>query len=352
MVRWLAAAASTAVMTVGFVASAQPTSGPSLGVELAWTAPVECPSRAAVLGQVRAILEGGAASAHAVEATATVERAGPRWRVALTIRSDQGSGVRSLDADSCEALGSAVALIVALAVDPTRRAPPDAGAPSSGDAPVPHASPTDADAGAGAQPLSAVSPRPRSGMEGAQSADGPRLAVGAMGAADVGDLPSAAVGGSVAVAGLYRRGRLEVRGRSFASQRAADLARPAQGVELAYLGLDARACLAVLATGRAAREGVAVSPCLGVDLSRIAGSGFGGSKTFSGDGSWSAIEAGLLGTWALAPSVALRVGVDLLVPTSRPGFVVLAPDGSTEESLHRPAPIAGRFDVGAELRFW
>jgi hypothetical protein len=156
----------------------------------------------------------------------------------------------------------------------------------------------------------------------------------------------------VTVAGLYRRVRLEVRGRTFASQRAADSARPAQGVDLGYLGGDARACLAVIATGRAARDGLAVSPCLGVDLDRIAGTGFGGSKTFSRDGSWSAIEAGLLGTWALAASLAVRVGVDLLEPTSRPAFVVLAPDGSTAKSLHRPAPIGGRFDLGVELRFW
>jgi hypothetical protein len=143
-----------------------------------------------------------------------------------------------------------------------------------------------------------------------------------------------------------------VRARTYASQHAADPARPSQGVDLGYLGGDARGCLAVIATGRAARDGVTLSPCLGVDLARLSGSGFGGSKTFAGDGSWSALEGGLLGAWALASSIALRVGVDLLVPTSRPAFVVLAPDGSTAGSLHRPAPLEGRLDLGAELRFW
>lgn len=350
--RWVASTAAAAVMTAGVVALGQQAS-PS--VELAWTAPPECPSRAAVLAEVRTLLEGGAASAHPVEATAVVERAGPRWRVELTIRSDQGSGARSLGADSCLALGSAVALIVALAVDPSRRVPADAGAlpptakPAEGSLADADAAPPPSSSAPAAPAGPAARSRPRPAEE---SADGPRLAVGAEGAVDLGTLPSPAVGGALVVAGLYRSVRVEVRGRIFASQRAADVARPAQGVDLAYLGLDARACLAVLATGRVSREGVAVSPCLGVDLSRITGSGFGGSKTFSGDGSWSAFEPGLLGTWALASSVALRVGVDLLVPTSRPGFVVLAPDGSTAESLHRPAPIAGRVDLGAELRFW
>jgi hypothetical protein len=304
-----------------------------------------------VLAEIQTILEGSAASAHRVEAAATVSGDGGRWHVALTVRSDQGSGVRSIDADSCAALGSAVALIVALAVDPTRRPPPvvapSSAAPPSGDAgtPPPPPSPPPSPPPPPPPPSSA---RPREG----ENADGPRLAVGASGALDLGTLPSAALGGAVTVAGLYRRVRLEARGRTYASQHAADPARPAQGVDLAYFGGDARACLAVVASGRASRDGLAVSPCLGVDLNRISGTGFGGSKTFSGDGSWSAFEAGLLGTWALAASLALRVGVDLLVPTSRPAFVVLAPDGSTAERLHRSAPIGERFDLGVELRFW
>jgi len=150
--------------------------------------------------------------------------------VELAIQSDQGSGERSLEADSCAELASAVALIVAVAVDPTRR-------------------------------------------------------------------------------------------------------------------------FAVIATGPPSREGIEVGPCLGVDLSRVSGTGFGGEKTLSGAGSWLALEGGLLGTWALASLVALRVGVDLQVPTSRPAFVVLAPDGTTAASLHRPASVGGRFDLGAEIRF-
>lgn len=335
-------------LTIGTLAFGQ-ASAP--GVDLAWSAPAQCPSRAAVLGEIQSILEGGAASAHAVQATAAVERDGPRWRVSLSIRSDQGAGVRALDADSCAALASAVALIVALAVDPTRRAIPAAALDAGGSTTAPpSAEQASTDAGAAAPPPPPPVPTYR-GREG-EDADGPRLAVGTAATADFGTLPSAALGGAVMIAGLYRRARLEARGRAYASQHAADPARQAQGVELGYLGGDARACLALVATDRAAREGLTISPCLGLDLSRIAGSGFGGAKTFSGNGSWSSLETGLLGTWALASSVAIRVGLDLLVPTSRPAFVVLAPDGSTAGSLHRPAAIAGRFDFGVELRFW
>ncbi len=372
--RWagaLAAATSAAAtaMSLGVVAFAQ-ASAPS--VDLAWSAPPECPSREVVLAEVSSLLAGSGASAHPVSATATVERErdGGRWRVALSIRSDQGAGVRALDADSCAALGSAVALIVALAVDPTRRAAASAAAGAGAGASASAAASAGASADAGASASAdagasadASADASASGDAGAaelrddaadrgEDDDGVRLAVGASGAADFGVLPSTAVGGVVAVAGLYRRARVEVRGRTYASQHAVDPARPAQGVDLGYLGLDARACLAILTAGGAARDGIGVGPCLGIDLSRISGSGVGGTKTFSGDGSWSAVEASLLGSWALASAFALRVGVDLLVPTSRPGFVVLAPDGSTAETLHRPAPIGGRFDLGGELRFW
>lgn len=337
-IRWLAAGAVVGTVAVGAAAAAQ---GTPASVDLAWSAPAECPSRAAVLGEVRGILEGGAP--HPVDARAVVTRAGQRWHVELAIRSDQGSGERSLDADSCAELASAVALIVALAVDPTRRATP---------APV-------ADAALPVQDGATLAPdtgppSPPTHLEEAE-ADGPRLAVSAAGASDFGALPSAALGGAVGVAGLYRRARLEARGRIFASQRAGDPSRPAQGVDLSYLGFDARACFAVVATGRAARDGVVISPCLGVDVSRLSGNGFAaqtGQKTLSGNGGWFAPEGGLLGTWALGSIVALRVGVDLLVPTSRPAFVVLAPDGTTAGSLHRPAPIGGRVDLGVELRFW
>ena len=349
--RWLVTGAVVATLAAAAAASAQ---GTPSNVDVAWSAPLECPSRAAVLGEVRAILEGGAktgpqsppppaSTPHPVDARAVVTRTGQGWHVELAIRSDQGSGERSLDADSCAELASAVALIVALAVDPTRRAAPP---------PVADAAPAVEDAAPPAP--DAGPPAPPTRAEEAE-ADGPRIAFGAAGAADFGALPAAAVGGAVSVAGLYRRARLDARGRIFASQRTGDPSRPAQGVDLSYLGFDARACFAVVATGRAARDGVAISPCLGVDVSRLSGNGFAGQtgqKTLSGNGVWLGAEGGLLGTWALGSIVALRVGVDLLVPTSRPAFVVLAPDGTTAASLHRPAPVGGRVDLGAELRFW
>ena len=331
--RWLGATAAAATLFAAVLASAQ---GTAPSIDLTWSAPAGCPSRAAVLAEIQTILEGSIATAHPVDARAAVTRTGARWHVELAIRSDQGSGERTLDADSCAELGSAVALIVALAVDPTRRPPPKEPTPETVDAAAPSVAPP-------------PPPPPRTEDE---PADGPRLAVGAAGLADFGALPSAGVGGAVSLAGLYRRARLEARGRLLGSQRADDPARPTQGVDLSYLGFDARACFAVLASGRAARDGVAIGPCLGVDVSRISGSGIGGQKTLSGAGTWGSASGGLLGTWSLASIVALRVGAELLAPTSRPSFVVLAADGSTAGSLHRPAALGGRFDLGAELRFW
>lgn len=343
--RGFLAVAIMAILPVATAASAQGTApqGTPPNVDVAWSAPPECPSRASVVAEVRTILEGSTVTAHPVGARAAVTRTKQGWHVELAIQSDQGSGERSLDAGSCTELASAVALIVALAVDPTRRAP--------GPPPPPEATPT---AAVDALPPSAARP------EEAEQDDGPRLAIGAVGAAELGTLPSPAVGGAIALAGLYGRARLEARGVIFASQRANDPSRPTQGVDLRYLGLDLRGCFAVFATGRAARKAVAISPCFGFDVSRLSGRGFGGetagltapTSTLAGSGALLGFEGGLLGTWALGSIVALRVGLDLLVPTSRPAFVVLASDGTTAATLHRPAAIAGRIDLGAELRFW
>ena len=356
--RWLApGVVVVAMLCVVAAASAQATA-PS--VDVTWSAPVECPSQAAVLGEVRSILEGSTVTAHPVDARAAVTRTRKGWHVELAIRSDQGSGERSLDADSCAELASAVALIVALAVDPTRRALAPAPTPPAPTPPTPPTATPPPDAAPPAIDAGPSAPSPLRPADVSDEEDGPRLAIGAAGAADFGTLPSPALGGTVSVAGLYRWVRVEARGRIFASQRANDTARPSQGVDLRELGLDVRACFAVLETGRTARDGLAISPCLGIDASRVSGSGFGGegtgttaaTSTLSGTGALLGLEAGVLGTWALGSVVALRVGLDLLVPTSRPAFVVLAADGTTASTLHKPAAFAGRIDLGAELRFW
>lgn len=308
-------------------ALAQEASSPN--VELAWTAPPQCPDRAVVEREVRALLQGSTVTGNAVVAGASVTREREKWHVDLVIRTGQGSGERSFEAASCAELASAVALIVALTVDPSRRPPePDAAPPPVADASPPAPPP--------------AAPPPTS------SSDGVRMAIGAEALGDVGALPSASVGGGVTLALLLGRARLEARGRLFVSQRALDPAQQTQGVDLGLLGGGARGCFAVL-TGE-----LALAPCVGSEIERIGAAGFGagGSSVFSSDGTWASLDGGLLSTWAPFSALAFRLDAEVLVPFARPSFVVLAPNGAVAGVLHRPSPLGGRLGLGVELRFF
>jgi len=345
---------------------------PASKVELAWTAPSVCPDRAAVEREIYVLLQGSMAPRNAVAARAAVTRVGDRWHVDLAIRTGQGSGERAFEASSCAELGSAVALIVALTVDPSRRAPEAASAPAAplgagtsvdASAPVATGAARSGETGARAAPdgrptgTASSGEGSNNGNRTAANGDNVRLAVGAELVGDVGALPSASVGAAVSLALLLGRARLEARGRLLPSQRALDPARPAQGVDLGLLGGGARACVAVGA------KALAIAPCAGLEIDRIAGAGLGidaradaptegGSSARSGSGVWASLEPGLLVTWAPLRVLALRLDADLLVPLARPAFVVLRPDGGVAGVLHRPSPLGGRLALGVEARFF
>ena len=83
--RWLRAGATVAATSMSAAASAQ---GTPPNVDVAWSAPPECPARAAVLGEVRSILEGSTVAAHRVDARAAVTRAGYTNALAAKLTRD------------------------------------------------------------------------------------------------------------------------------------------------------------------------------------------------------------------------------------------------------------------------
>ena len=90
--------------------------GPSAPIDLQWTAPTECPSDPEVEARVRDLV--GPDVGLAGGATANVVASGDRFAASITLRSDRGTTTRSFAADSCEALADAVALVVAVGLDP------------------------------------------------------------------------------------------------------------------------------------------------------------------------------------------------------------------------------------------
>lgn len=299
-------------------------------VLLTWNAPAGCPSGAAVRGQVERIL--GGATNHRVVARADVTEAAPAdWSVHLVTDVDGARGERTLDANSCASLANATALIVALAVDPSRARAAQSTMPG---ARVAHPS---------APELTAPQSAPPSHTLKVQAL----VAAGA--AFDVGTLPSPAVAGQLALGALFGPLRLEVSGADWFAQRATkDVDGASEGVRIHLFDAALRACV---------RDrfglGFELNPCLGASVVVASSDGFGPAPAFTPQhelSAWGAAGASLLAEWNFAGPWALRASVGADVPLVRRNFVVRL-SGQPDVGLHRPSVVAGTASLGVELRF-
>jgi hypothetical protein len=90
-------------------------------VEVSWIAPAECPQKPWLEGEIEKLIGRPltAIAEPSIKAAALVEKKdGGKWRLRLHTLQDNASGERELEADRCEALAQAAALILALSIDP------------------------------------------------------------------------------------------------------------------------------------------------------------------------------------------------------------------------------------------
>lgn len=106
---WVGGAAIALVLTTSSLAFAD--------LDFRWEAPASCPTRASVLDAI----QRQARSQDSARAEATVT--GPPWLARVRVDRAGERGERQLEANTCEELGQAVALIVAMAIDRTEEAP-------------------------------------------------------------------------------------------------------------------------------------------------------------------------------------------------------------------------------------
>jgi hypothetical protein len=287
-------------------------------VHLSWNAPPGCPTAAAVASDVQRIL-GGSSSHRATARADVVELGSQRWSVHLVTNVDDAPGERSLEANSCEALASATALILALTVDPARALatmPP---------------------------PSRPQQPAPRPGPPAQTSTRDPlQVLVAAAGVGETGTLPSPSVGGEISLGVLFGPVRGEISGTDWFSQDAT--ANTGQGTHIHLLDGALRGCF----RGRFG-DRFEMDPCAGAALVLASSNGFGEDKSFERSSSWSTLDADLLSSWRIAGPLALRASLGFGVPLARPSFILLDPQGQT--FLHRAYWIAGRGTLGLEVRF-
>ncbi len=337
----LLAAAAAATATAAIPAAAQT----ERDLDLVWSAPAGCPTPADLRAEVTRVL-GGPSSRHAVARAEVAHLGAARWSVHLATEVDGQTGERTIEADSCAALASATALIVAWTIDPARAAAaspaPSPSPPAPSDPPT-ATTPPEPPASA---PPPAPAPPPPVATAPARAADplarvAGRVALAALG--DLGSLPGPAPGGELAVGATLAALRVEVSGVALASQDARRSA--AEGAHLRRLELGLRGCFSV-----AQSAALELAPCLGARLTHLSSEGFGETTPYDREAWGSALEAAALGTWRLAGPVSLRAMLGLVLPLARPPVVVLdARDGTVP--IAQASVASGRASLGLEVRF-
>lgn len=291
-------------------------------VEVVWSAPSECPSSAELASRTTARVPDGTP----VRANGRVTKSGTKYRLELAIEGGSSSGERVLEADSCDALATSAAVVIAMSVAPKQEEPP----------PEPTAAPA-------APPSATVTnPPPDRDVAPARPAPAPRRGTITLRpdvVVDGGLMPSFAVGGGGAIGlDVARALHVEAHGAAFASQDAR-AANADEGGSFSLFAGGVRACWALTAR-------VEISPCAGVVVARLSATGFGAAKVADGDAVTWGPEAGASVLVPIAGPVALRAGAFALVPMARRSFVITA-----RGEVHQPAAVAARAFLGPEVRF-
>jgi hypothetical protein len=321
-----------AASSAGAARAASPEASPEPLV-LAWSAPGDCPPAAEVKRRVAAQLPASSR----VHVDGQIERSGARYRLSLAIETAGTRGERVLEADTCEELVTSAAVVIgmsaAAAVEDDAREP--APEPDASDPPAPPPREAQATRAAAPAPPTREAPRERGG-EG----PGRRFALRAQLVGEAGTLPSAGLGGGLAVAyAPLERLRVELALGAWASQQATLDADATRGARFRLLGGTARACLALTRT-------VELAPCLGLEMAHLSARGFGAARVAEASAVTVAPEAAMTVAVPLGRGFGLRGGLGGAVPMSRNSFVITA-----SGTVHEPAAVALRGWLGPEVHF-
>jgi hypothetical protein len=296
-------------------------------VSLSWSAPSECRDELELTRRIetlvgRSLRDAGEQSL-SVAASAQGDSA-HGYAAKVTFSSPQGSETRYLEHPRCDHLLQAVALLIALAIDPERvraaqpqQALGDAAAQSS----VHQAQPSAVPESTPKREAPALAPAAQS-----PSLRGARIAVhGLLGA---GALPDFGVGLGVTL-GYHRRSfRAELAGRYWVPRERIVSSSPSASIELRLTTLGGRGCwLPRLGAWQ-------LAACAGADLGPMSAEGQGLQNPRPRDGLYAAVVGGVGLThsqWRISPELGLEISGAL----ARPPFGVVENGNGTEK--FRPA---------------
>lgn len=314
---------------------------PPGAVELTWDAPPECPDAAAILRQVDEYAAQSDTPTH-VQAEGRIAREqDDAYALELTLRDAEGEHLRRIVHPSCEPLGRATALMVAVAMDPIavvetvapRTEPDPLPEPKLEPEPVPEPEPVTV-----FEP-EPPPPRPKPRRRSAT----PRLALRAEAQLGVGIVPGPLAVGFGGAVGLFGRSwRAELEGAYWTRQRATVDGLDGVGANLSLAYGGARGCYVV------GLSKVELPVCSGLEVGVMAGDAFGPGITNEPDSDvWLGLplSAGVL--WAPVRAFALHARVEAAVSLRRPGFHL-----NNVGEVHRAEAVGARAVFGAEVRFF
>lgn len=293
-------------------------------IEIQWEAPAACPDAAAVRASIERLLGKKLSDVQlgAVVAKGRVEQGDSgKWQLQAELVVGERIEQETLVANRCSALGDAMALKVALAIDPVAVV----------EAVTPAAEPT-----AAPSPPNAPPPRAAPHVERSRLQVGARL-VGQVGG---GPLPGANPGVGAFVSLDWQRARVELGGGAFWGG-------VARYDELPEVGADLQLFLGALRGCFTPGVGDWRFPlCAGPELGVMRGNGFGVEASEATSGLWGGVVAGLAAEWRLARRLSLWVEADAVLTLLKPEFHM-----QNLPTLYRPDSAGARFAAGLQSYF-
>jgi hypothetical protein len=292
---------------------------PAGPVALEWTAPPECPTRDEMFERITRTIGKTEGTPDPVRAWASAlqEESGD-WRGEVELSAFGQTATRSVHGNSCRAVSDALALIIALVVNPD--APPAI-------PPEPRTTPD-------------ASPPPANVAPPAPARRHPRFIFGASGLIDTGTLPSPSYGGEVYAGWTPGRPELEVVGAGLSTVNGMLASRPGQGASFWLAHVGGRGCYELL------DRAFNLAPCVGLGGEWIVAKGFGSSQPANGTAVLAVTSLGARTRARLSRHFALSIGVEAVVPLARPSFDI----DNAGTVFHVPWALF-RASGGAELHF-
>jgi hypothetical protein len=318
-------------------------------LELKWEAPEGCPAAGEARGRVTRFLgrEPGLPGDPRVRAHVRITRRNALFVAELDLASDDGSGQRRFEAERCEVVADAAAYMVAAMIDPSVEPPEPEPAAEPELAPEPE---PEVEVETEPEPV-VLAPAPEPRASSSEGAAAPRTASRSRGriggalrigpAVGVGQLPSVAAGIVGGVAVLLPRLRLELVATHWLARPARLDDRPEIGGDIRLTTGAVRVCPLVLL------RPIEIPLCGGFEAGSMHGRGVGVAEPATTRLPWAAFTAGAGLVWMPARWVGMWLDMALVVPVSRPVFVV-----ENVGRVHQPAAAAFAGVLGVEVRFF